>query len=438
MLVMFRARNFSSFCHEVILDMRASAYKEHPGHMIATKSFNILKTAAIYGANASGKSNLISALYWFEQYIFNQLFHEQTSPQPDADFDPPGRLTPIEPFLLRDPVDPAIELEMIFIHDQIVYQYGFSFSDTHILTEWLSIDNQEVFDRTSDQLHLGVKYHSKLKNLHTLRKDRLYLSVLDYFATDDIKDMVDHFKSFFRKRYHVYSELILESSVKGTFGALTALSRRLVDDPAFCERVTTYIHNIDVGIENIQVEKTWVSGKSSGQQEVPVLKTVHPIYDQNGNRSGSRTFDLKHESAGTLRFLSFIQDILQMMESGGVFIIDELSSRLHPLLTKFIVDMFQSAANVQHAQLIFTTHDTSMLNNDQFRRDEIVFVDKNEKGESSLYSLADFKNVRSDATFSKHYFNGRFGAIPVFSSDDHSPNDGNPASSPSFSPIDGE
>jgi AAA15 family ATPase/GTPase len=414
MLVMFRVKNFSSFHDEVILDLRATAYKEHQTHIVPTKHFNLLKTIAIYGANASGKSNLISALYWFERYIFNQLFQENTETNEDIEIEETKNTTSIEPFLLKDPIDLATEFEMVFIHDQTMYQYGFSFSGTKILTEWLSVDNYEVFDRTPDNISYGPKYNIKLKNFSKYREDRLYLSVLDYFATDEIKEIVDHFKSFFKKKYHVHFEVILESSIKGTFGALSAHSKRLVNDEDFRRKVTEYINKIDVGIEEVRVEKEFrKTRKTSESQEVPVIKTVHPVFDEIGNRVGSRSFDVAKESSGTLRFLSFIQDILFLMESGGIFIIDELSSRLHPLLTKFIVDMFQSNENTNNAQLIFTTHDTSILNKDQFRRDEIVFIDKNYKGESTLYSLADLKTVRPDATYNKSYFSGRFGAIPI-------------------------
>lgn len=101
-----------------------------------------------------------------------------------------------------------------------------------------------------------------------------------------------------------------------------------------------------------------------------------------------------------------------MTEKGGVFVVDEISARLHPLLTKLIIDIFQDSKNTK-AQLIFTTHDISLLKKEQFRRDEVIFIDKNLRGESSLYSLSDLK-VRDDATFHKEYLQGKYGAIPIF------------------------
>lgn len=146
------------------------------------------------------------------------------------------------------------------------------------------------------------------------------------------------------------------------------------------------------------------------------MRTVHDIYDESGNVVGEKIFDLRQESTGTLRFLAYIQNIIEMISNGGVYIVDEMSARLHPLLIKLIVDIFGSSQN-KNAQLIFTTHDISLLNNNQFRRDEVVFIDKNERGQSGLYALSDLK-VREDATFNKDYLQGKYGAIPIFNYDE--------------------
>ena len=174
---------------------------------------------------------------------------------------------------------------------------------------------------------------------------------------------------------------------------------------------------IDVGIKRLDVQTELIFDEQTGRKrKEEVVRTVHNIYDEDGNAVGEKLFDLRQESTGTLRFLAYIQNIIEMIADGGVFIVDEMSARLHPLLTKLIVDIFCSSQN-QKAQLIFTTHDISLLNNNQFRRDEVVFVDKNERGESSLYALSDLR-VREDATFHKDYLQGKYGAIPIFNYDD--------------------
>ena len=414
LLVMFRAKNFTSFHDEVILDMRATSYADHASHIIPFKNFRLLKTVAIYGANASGKSNLISALFCFERYIFNQLFKGNDKDVQINESDEKSRKISIEPFLLTEPVDCCVEFEMIFGHNDILYQYGFSFEDSTIITEWLYIDNEVVFDRKRDSaIEYGEKYKDLLNDYQKYRDDRLYLSVLDYFATDSIKVLIDNFKNFFQKRFYVYFELFLEPSVKGAMSFL-GVSKQLVENEDFRKRVVKYIKNIDVGITDLIIEKEERVLQSTGEKrEVSVVKTLHTVYDSDGI-NGRKAFDLHQESTGTLRFLSFIQNILLLLENEGVIIIDELSARLHPLLTKFIVDIFQS--DDTNAQLIFTTHDTSILNKEQFRQDEVLFVDKNEKGESSVYSLVDLRNVSQDATYNKDYFNGKYGAIPIIQS----------------------
>ena len=145
----------------------------------------------------------------------------------------------------------------------------------------------------------------------------------------------------------------------------------------------------------------------------------YDIYDEDGNAVGEKLFDLRQESTGTLRFLAYIQNIIEMVSNGGVFIVDEMSARLHPLLVRNIILTFLSPEiNTQNAQLIFTTHDIWQFSNELLRRDEIWMVNKNKDGVSELYSLAEFKDedgnkVRRDEALAKNYLTGNYGAIPA-------------------------
>ena len=188
-----------------------------------------------------------------------------------------------------------------------------------------------------------------------------------------------------------------------TMGAFSSISRRLIEDEKYRERVVSYLKQIDVGINDLVVTDDKDFNPESGDvEEHKVVKSVHAMFTTDGNLVGSTEFGLFKESSGTLRFLAYIQRIIEIQESGGIFIVDELSDKLHPLLTKFIIDIFQSEEN-QSAQLVFSTHDVFQLTKEQFRRDEVVFVDKNEKGESTTFSLAQLK-VREDSSFSKDYY----------------------------------
>ena len=228
-----------------------------------------------------------------------------------------------------------------------------------------------------------------------------------------VKSIVDEFKTYLKHKFNVHFELILEGSVKGLVSGVS-FSKRIVEDEDYRRTVEKFIKVADVGIVGLSIEEN--KNEKMKESHPYEVKTIHNVYNDAGEVIRKEKFELNMESSGTNRYFSFIQYILNIIEEGGVFIVDEMSARLHPILTKFIVDLFQGKMN-KEAQLIFTTHDISLMNRKQFRRDEIAFVEKNEKGESSLYTLADIK-ARSDASFAKDYMAGKYGAIPVLSDDD--------------------
>ena len=416
MLLMFKVKNYTSFKNESILDMRATAYVQHPTHVIRVNGKpDLLKTTALYGANASGKSNLISAMFFFEQYIFSQFINKNENG--DFESNEIGMKMKLEPFGLSNDTNNASEFDIIFLHNDNQIQYGFECTSKEVLNEWLFINDKKVFERTGTELSFGTKYQKMLGAYKKLPAERLYIAVLEYFLDDEAKKTVlGDFIAFFSREYNVLTEILFESTVKGLAGII-GLSKKLVGNTAYRKKVEHYLRLIDVGIKRLDVQTETIFDEHTGKKrDEKVVRTVHDIYDEAGNIVGEKLFDLRQESTGTLRFLAYIQNIIEMISNGGIFIVDEMSARLHPLLTKLIVDIFCSSQN-KKAQLIFTTHDISLLNNNQFRRDEVVFVDKNERGESSLYALSDLK-VREDATFNKDYLQGKYGAIPIFNYDD--------------------
>lgn len=416
MLLMFKVKNYTSFKNEAILDMRATAYVQHPTHVMQVNDkLGLLKTTALYGANASGKSNLISAMFFFEQYIFSQFINKNENQ--DFESNKIGVKMKLEPFSLSNETNDASEFDIIFLHNNKQIQYGFECTSKEVLTEWLYINDKKVFERTGIELSFGSKYQKMLGAYKKLPAERLYIAVLEYFLDEEGKKVIlDDFISFFNKEYNVFTEILFESTVKGLAG-MVGLSKKLVSNKGYRNKVEQYLRLVDVGIKRLDVQTETIFDERTGKKKKEkVIRTVHDIYDETGNVVGEKLFDLHQESTGTLRFLAYIQNAIEMISKGGVFIVDEMSARLHPLLTKLIVDIFCSSQNTK-AQLIFTTHDISLLNNNQFRRDEVVFIDKNERGESSLYALSDLK-VREDATFNKGYLQGKYGAIPIFHYDD--------------------
>jgi len=409
MLIMFRAKNYTSFKDDVVIDLRKGSYREHPNHIIHGKTHEVLKSLAIYGANASGKSNLISAIATFDEIVRSNFFDDEKDDIPNKKVN-----TRLKPFLLSKESGEKIEFEIVF-YNEYLFQYGFSIQKGVILNEWLEVDESLVFNREKTSLKYGSKYEDQLREFSKYREDRLYISVLDYFISEDpLKKIIKSFRSFFINQLNLYSELIIESTIKGLNIELR-YSNRLIEDDEFRKKVVTYVQKVDLGIDDIIIEEEMIKTSDTNEMEkIPVLKTLHNIYDEKNKVVDTKKFELSYESSGTLRFISFIQQILEIIETGGVFIVDELSSRLHPILTKFIVELFTSSDN-KKGQLIFVTHDVSLMNKDQFRRDEIGLVDKNEKGESKFYTLYDLE-VRKDASYNKDYFRGKYGAIPIVDS----------------------
>lgn len=410
MLIMFRAKNFASFKNEIVLDMRAISYKDMKSHVIEEGKNKVVKTLAVFGKNASGKSNLVSALYYFESFVYNQFFDDGDR---DDEIDKADRMPNLRmsTFKLSDKRDDDSEFEIIFTHNGRTFQYGFIIQNKTdskkyaVKEEWFFIDDKKIYERNDIEISYGKKYETELSKIKNQRTDRLYIGVLDYFAEGQVKEIVDDFKFFLKRKFNVHFEVILEGSVKGFVSGVN-FCKRLIDDAEYKKTIEKFLKIADVGIVGLEIKK------NNEDDDSYDIKSVHEVYDESGNVVRKEEFDLDMESSGTIRYFSFIQYILNIIDDGGVFIVDEMSARLHPILTKFIVDLFQSKMN-ESAQLIFTTHDISLMNRKQFRRDEIAFVEKDYMGVSSVYTLADIK-IRSDASFSKDYLAGKYGAIPVF------------------------
>ncbi len=408
MLVMFKVRNYMSFKDTAILDMRATSYVQHPTHCVTINDTKLLKTIAIYGANASGKSNFISAMYTFQQIILSQILKSKDNTIKSE--------TKLEPFMLCDTIDNVSEFEMIFISNGELLDYGFEISvDGEIINEWYYINDKKVFERSNTQIDFGNRYKEYIKDYKKVPSDRLYIAVLEYFLEDNAKKIIlSNFVDYFYNQYNVFSEIIFESTIK-KFTSSVLINERLLTDTDYKNRVEKYLQKIDVAIKKLDIQKESVINDNGKEVQRLVVKTIHNVYDANNNIIGEKSFNIQQESTGTLRFIAYIQNIINMVDDGGVFIIDELTARLHPLLTKLIVDIIQSSNNTK-AQFIFTTHDISILNKSQFRRDEIAFVEKNNQEESSLFTLSDLK-VREDASFNKDYLQGKYGAIQVINYD---------------------
>ena len=411
MLIQFRFKNFASFKEEAILDLRALSYKDKKNHVLRVGNNKVVKTLGIFGANASGKSNLVSALYFFESFVFNQFYNEEKR---EDDISRSDRKISIKNsrYRLSSASDNRQEFEILFYCDNTTYQYGFAIEyhknmqDYSIIEEWLLANDKQIFERENNKISPGREYISELKSIAKAREDRLYIGILDYFGEGNVKYHIDSIKKYFKYNFNIYFELYIESSVKG-FVSPAFSGKKLYEDEEYKRNVEGFIRAADIGIKRLEVVLIHTGENRTSYR----IKTVHDVYSPEGNIVGEEIFDIEDESSGTIRYMAFIRSFLDSINNGGVFIVDELTARLHPVLAKFIVDLYQNENN-DKAQLIFTTHDVSLMTRDQFRRDEIAFVDKSVQGESTIYTLADLR-VRSDASFLKDYLSGKYGAVPI-------------------------
>ncbi len=422
MLIEFSVSNYRSFKDEVSFSMVASSLKERSAELNENNIFaahggvELLKSAAIYGANASGKSNLIGAIHFMAGFVRNS--HKSSDPTGGID---------VEPFRLSTQTeDEPSSFEIIFITEGKRYRYGFEVTSERVEAEWLyvapKVRESRLFERTEDEIKLGDKFKEEGRDLiERTRPNALFLSVVAQFDGETAQEVLSWFRS-----------LGIATSLNHLNMGMRLITESMLDDKDSAQAIGSLIKRLDLGIDDLQIEKRVSSPeplpkeapeelrtalepflKLVGEQEQTTVRTIHRKVDDEGRLVESELFYLdRHESEGTKKLFSLSGPLIDTLKSGDVLIIDELDARLHPLLTREIVSLFNDPEhNRNNAQLVFVIQDTNLLDNQLLRRDQIWFVEKDRQGASYLYSLAEFK-VRNDATFEKDYIQGRYGAIP--------------------------
>ena len=391
MLVLFSVKNFASFKEEARLDMRAvKAYKEHPYNLhTLPNGEQLLKVAAIYGANASGKSNFVKAYEAFRR-IVNDSFNTREDGKSVLEMC-------YNPYLLVESnTREDTEFSTAYVDDQYQYEYGFSYNAERVLAEWLYrtplVGKRKVkttiFERNGQIIVFGdsagkacLKYRGNIKD------DVL---VLTFFSRIKLQTNV------FTKAFDTIF----------TAPAISALSQERVvkflemffedADDSFKQDLLEFCKSVDIRINDYKTDKN---------KDGLDIYFYHP-----GSDGKNHHLPIELESEGTRKaMLTFLltRDVLSW---GSVLFLDELNMQLHPLLTRYIVNLFHTQE--RQGQLIYTTHDTTLLDNSFFRRDEVWFVDRSETCESTLYSLSEFA-TRKDASFESEYLGGAYGGIPI-------------------------
>jgi uncharacterized protein len=400
MLIEFSVGNYRSFKEVVTFSMVAAPIDvdknltETNNLFSATKELNLLKSAAVYGANASGKSNLVRAISFMKEFTINSTLGNRITDKIGTE-------------LYRLSVESAREpsyFEIIFMVGNTRYRYGFEVDREVVQSEWLyqtlRTKEVELFNRDRDKgkFKVSSKFPEGTSLQVKTRKNSLFLSVVAQFNGGIATKIIDWFNDL-----SIFNNLDDDDYDNLTIEALF-IEHKTQD---LIKLVTSF----DLGVENIKMVKVPIIGKPDALAYQ--IKTTHLTYDNNGNKVSSEDFELHdNESAGTQRLFKLSGLLINILELGKILIIDELDARLHPLISCAIVKLFNSSiTNPLNAQLVFTTHDTNLLSAKLFRKDQVWFTEKNRYGATDLYSLVEYK-IPDDAPFEQDYIAGRYGAIP--------------------------
>lgn len=410
MLIQFRFKNFKSFRDDSILDLSATKITEHSNRVIQIGAEKILSTAAIYGANASGKSNVIEAFRYMMTYVVESFAYGGEADDKKSKTKKPRHT----PFLFDSTSkDAESSFEVYFITSEEdgckSYNYGFTLNQNGVVEEWLNSkaktarEYKTIFYRSKDELDLSGFPNKNQEIIRmSLYDEALIVSLGAKQRITKLKLIRDWFyNTNFINFGNPIENVFLSSLIPDGFADNEGVQAKVID----------YFAAFDPSIIGFNVETI----KSDVDVEHVKIDAVHRIIDSDNTAS----IPLQDESDGTLKMFALYPALQDTLDTGSVLFVDELNARLHPLLVRsFIIMFLNPETNPKHAQLIFTTHDSWQLSNNLLRRDEIWFTEKAPSGVSTLYSLADFVDedgakIRKDESYEKNYLLGKYGAIPT-------------------------
>ncbi|MDP8267199.1 MAG: ATP-binding protein [Candidatus Tenebribacter davisii] len=423
MLLEFQVENYLSFKERTKLSMVASSIKELPEAVFTVDKYELLRSAAIFGANASGKSNLLKAIGFMKEFVLKSA-KESTF----------GKDIEVNNFKLsEETLDKPSTFEMTFIvpddHEysktgNIVFRYGFKVDREMVKAEWLfarfTAFESTLFTRLGDEITISEKFKEGKqvkKALGKINKSTLFLSqvaaikgenallasmIMECF--DDLRDISTIANDNF---IGITADLMDNDQNKAEIVKALSLADMCIED--------IIVNKEKLNIEKLPDDmKDLLTDKEIKNIFRVHLDTLHKVFDKDKKVTGRVVFDFsENESDGSKKFFAIIGPILSALENGLILVIDEIDARLHPNLCLLIITLFNSKkTNSKGAQLIFATHNTLMMDKRFLRRDQIYLIEKDKYGASELYSLLDYKNVRNDASYNKDYLMGKYGAVP--------------------------
>ena len=420
MLISFTVENYRSFKEKKTFSLKASSMQEHKTFVRENNGVKLLPAIAVYGANSSGKSNLLSALKMMKKVLLSSV---KTNPTETLKTD-------IFKLDERYSLKPTL-FDAVFTSGDCTYRYGFEYSPQKINSEWLyTIKNDReklLFVRNGEGIGVTKDFPEGNGKEDSTAENRLFLSLVAQLNGKISLSVMSWFE-----------KLKIFSGIEDSeFEIKSCESLFAGDDKS--ETIKRFINTMDLGFTGIQkgevsLKKYLLSnlsdfGENSSLNHVlteriddpklPAIKTGHIIHREDGSTKEEFFSCKEMESEGTKKIINMSGPIVDILSNGGTIVVDEFDAKLHPLLTQKIIATFNSPdTNPKSAQLIFATHDTNLLSNKIFRRDQIWFAEKNREDESTdIYPLSEIKEqngekIRNDRVYEKDYINGRYGAIP--------------------------
>ena len=413
MLVDFTVKNFRSFKQERTFSMEASSIAEHKISVKSLGKYKVLPLAVFYGANSSGKSNLIKALGCMNRMVYNSVKLNETDS------------LPYNPFALDESSEKQPTFfEIQFIKGEALYRYGFEYTANEIISEWLyekrfGEKEYNLFIRSHDYIEVSkTRFMEGIGKADMTNSNRLFLSLVAQLKGEKSIMIMDWFGNL-----NVLSGLDGEGYAGFTLGMFYKGLEGV-------EEATAFFKKLQLGFNRFEVRKSVfpkeVLEKAPAEfkdrvKEGKVVDTLtsHSVFDDSGQVIGEKMFDEDEmESEGTKKVIEMSGPIFDTLREGKVLVVDELDAKLHPLLTRNIVLLFMNPETNKHnAQLVFATHDTNLLDLKLIRRDQIWFAEKDVCDSTDIFSLVEFKDengntVRNDRSIGRDYITSRYGAIP--------------------------
>lgn len=397
MLLEFRCSNHKSIKDEVLFSMIAGTDDSLQDELCTVGSLKVLPSAVVYGANGSGKSNFLNAIFFMANLVTGSILNQ------------PGQNLRSYPHKLS--LDNPCSYSIHFIRNGIRYAYGFSLDEGIVKEEYLyhfpNGRQTRIFERDDLNVVAGTRFRQGLKlGLDALKENRLFLSCAANFT--NIEEIENAFL-FFSK------DLVFFNPEFNNWAEYSA--RVMQDNPEIKRNFLRIMQAFGTGIKDVSIKLEKAAFEDFPEELPRELRNF--LKDKEAERVNAKVIydefnvDISEESAGIRRLFQLICPMLDILESNKVLICDEFETALHESIIYQIVNLFRKQQDGRFAQLLFSTHDTNLLDQRLFRRDQIWFTQLAENRSTDLYSLAEIRNVRKTENLAKGYMSGKYGAIPM-------------------------